>query len=126
MKLNTGKKGTGVVFEGTEGKIWAGGSEPENLIDTKIGPDEIHLYQSDDNHRNFIDCVISRQETAAPAEIGHRSITTSHLGNIAMLLEQDLRWNPVNEKFINNDGANNMLSREMREPWDSIYKKYVV
>ncbi len=118
--------GIGVSFEGTEGRIWVNRSEPEGLMDTVIGPDEIHLYESEDNHRNFIDCVISRQETAAPAEIGHRSITTSHLGNIAMILEQDLDWNPVNERFIENDAANNMLQRKMREPWASIYKQYLV
>ena len=54
------ESGIGVGFEGTEGKIWVNRSEPENLIYNEIGPDEIHLYESEDNHRNFIDCVISR------------------------------------------------------------------
>jgi hypothetical protein len=43
-----------------------------------------------------------------------------------MILQQDLDWDTVNEKFINNDEANKMLSRPMREPWASVYKKYVV
>jgi len=117
----------GVVFEGTHGRIWDNGSDPENLHDTIIGPDEIHLYDSKaGHHENFIDCVKSRKETAAPAEVGHRSISVAHLGNIAMILQQDLDWDPVNEKFINNDEANKMLSRPMREPWASVYKKYVV
>jgi predicted dehydrogenase len=126
MIVSNAESGIGVSFEGTEGRIWVNRSEPEHIFNTEIGPDEIRLYKSDDNHRNFIDCVISREETAAPAEIGHRSITTSHLGNIAMILEEDLDWNPVNERFINNDTANSMLSRKMREPWASIYKEYVV
>ncbi len=116
----------GVSFEGTEGRIWVNKSEPENIITSEIGKDEIHLYKSDDNFRNFIDCVISRKQTAAPAEIGHRSISTSHLGNIAMRLGMDLDWDPVNEHITNSEEANQMLTRKMREPWATMYNKFVV
>jgi predicted dehydrogenase len=120
----------GVTFRGTEG--WARANRgnhqvfPESLKETVISPSEIHLYKSDDHHRNFIDCVLSRKETIAPAEIGHRSITMSHLGNIAMKLQTDLDWNPTTEQFINNDLANSMLHRTMREPWATIYKEHIV
>ena len=90
-----------------------------------ITDSEIHLYKSDNHFRNFIDCVLSGKETIAPAEIGHRSITMSHLGNIAMKLQQDLDWDPVAEKFIRNDLANSMLSRKMREPWATIYNEHL-
>ncbi len=117
----------GVQFEGTEGRIGKTGADPESLLDTVIGPDEIQLYRSNGGHyKNFIDCVISRENAAAPAEVGHRSISIAHIGNIAMQLKQDLDWDPVNEKFINNEVANSMLAQPMREPWASIYKKYVV
>jgi myo-inositol 2-dehydrogenase / D-chiro-inositol 1-dehydrogenase len=116
----------GVRFEGTEGSIWPDGTVPEKLADTVIGPDEIHLYQAENHYRNFIDCVLARKECSAPAEVGHRSITLSHLGNIALQLGQGLRWNPVNERFIGNDAANALLARPMREPWASIYRQYFV
>ena len=61
-------------------------ANPKSILDSKIGPDEIHLYKSDNHFRNFIDCVLSRKETAAPVEVAHRSITICHLGNIAMRL----------------------------------------
>jgi len=121
---------SGVTFHGSEG--WAHANRgnhqvfPESLKDSVISPSEIHLYQSDDHFRNFIDCVYSRKETIAPAEIGHRSITMSHLGNIAMKLRQDLDWDPITEQFSNNDVANSMLHRKMREPWESIYKEHLV
>jgi hypothetical protein len=99
---------------------------PENLKDTVIADSEIHLYKSDNHFRNFIDCVISREKTIAPAEIGHHSIAMSHLGNIAMKLQQDLDWDPIAEKFVNNDMANSMLSRKMREPWATVYKDLLV
>ncbi len=60
---------------------------------------------------------ISRQETIAPIEIAHRSITIAHLGNISLRLGRDLKWDPAAERFIDDDAANAMLSRPMREPW---------
>jgi hypothetical protein len=122
----------GVTFRGSEGWAWVNRGKtsyqlfPETLKDSVITDAEIHLYKSDNHFRNFIDCVISREETIAPAEIGHRSITMSHLGNIAMKLQKDLDWDPAAEKFVGNDLANGMLARKMREPWATIYKEHLV
>ncbi len=83
-----------------------------------IGPDEVHLYESDDHFRNFIDCMISRGPTAAPVGVAHRSITICHLGNIAMRLgRESLKWDPVKEKIIGDAEASKMLSRPYRGPW---------
>ncbi|WP_165226347.1 Gfo/Idh/MocA family protein [Aquisphaera insulae] len=112
----------GVTFEGTKGKVYANRgkhtAEPESILASKIGPDEIHLYRSDDHFRNFIDCVISRGPTAAPVEVAHRSITICHLGNIAMRLgRKSLKWDPRTEQIIGDDEASRMLSRPYREGW---------
>ncbi|MEO0332975.1 MAG: gfo/Idh/MocA family oxidoreductase, partial [Bacteroidota bacterium] len=120
----------GVTFKGTEGEVWASRGEhtvfPQSLAEVEISADETHLYKSDNHYRNFIDCVISREKPIAPVEVAHRSITIAHLGNIAMMLQQDLEWNPEQEKFKDNFAANQLLSRPMREPWASIYQKYKV
>jgi hypothetical protein len=92
-------------------------AQPKSLLKSVIGPNEIHLYESDDHARNFIDCVISRREAIAPVETAHRSITIAHLGNIAMLVGRDLKWNPDKERFVNDPEADRMLSRAYREPW---------
>ncbi len=111
----------GVTFEGTEGSVWATrgrhDADPKSILDSEIGADEVHLYVSDDHTRNFIDCVQSRKEPIAPIETAHRSITLAHLGNIAMLLGRDLKWDPVNERVIDDDSANAMLTRAYRKPW---------
>ncbi len=126
----TSQEGRGIKFTGTEGSVWANrgshDADPKSILDAEIGPDEIHLYKSDNHFRNFIDCVLSREEPIAPAEVAHRSITIAHLGNIAMMLQQDLDWDPQAEKFIDNFAANQLLSRSMRDPWDSVFKKYAV
>jgi predicted dehydrogenase len=112
----------GVTFEGSEGTIYVDRgtleAEPKSVLDSKIGPDGIHLYRSDDHFRNFIDCVLSRGPTAAPVEVAHRSITICHLGNIALRLGRaSLRWDPRTERIIGDDEAARMLSRPYREPW---------
>jgi predicted dehydrogenase len=117
------KSSVGARFEGTEGTIQTGyggiRAAPESLKTSVIGPHEIHLYKSDNHFRNFIDCVKSREEPAAPVEVGHRSATVCHLGVIAVRLgkKKVLQWDPQAERFTNDDDANAMLSRPMREPW---------
>lgn len=112
----------GVTFEGSEGSVWANRGKhdatPKSLLDTVIGPNEIHLYESKNHYRNFIDCVISRKEPAAPCEVAHRSITICHLGNIAMRLGREvLKWDPDKEQILGDPEAARMLSREYRSPW---------
>ena len=124
------KEQFGVTFEGSEGSLWSdrgkhGASDP-SILESEIGENEIQVYKSDNHYRNFIDCVYSREEPIAPVEVAHRSITIAHLGNIAMMLNQDLEWDPATEKFLNNDNANRFLSRPMRAPWDQVYKDYLV
>ncbi len=108
-------------LEGSEGWIEMQDEKPryypESLKTSVIGPNEIHLYQSNDHHRNFIDCIKEHRETAAPPEVGHRSTSICHLGNIAMALKRKLRWDPQAERFIGDEQANRMLSRAMRGPW---------
>ena len=39
------------------------------------------------------------------------------LGGIALKLGRKLRWDPVAEQFVGDDGANRMLTRPCRAPW---------
>ena len=92
-------------------------SNPASILNEVIGPEEVHLYESRDHRQNFLDCVKSRKETIAPAEVGHRSISVGLLGEIAMLTEAKLQWDPEKELFQDNDAANRLLGRSMRAPW---------
>ncbi len=120
----------GVTFEGSEGSVWASrgamDSNPADLIKSTLGEGEKRLYLSEDHYRNFIDCVLDRRQPVAPVEAAHRSITLAHLGNIAMMLGEDLDWDPAQEQFVNHEAANAMLSRPMRAPWDQVYQDHVV
>jgi predicted dehydrogenase len=91
-------------------------SDPK-ILDSVIGPNEVHLYQSDDQHGNWLDCIKSRKAPTAPAEIGHRACSTCLLHHIAMKTKRHLHWDPAKERFINDDAANAMLSRPQRAPY---------
>ena len=111
-----------IRFEGTDGWIQCGWDTFETsspaLDNAVIGAGEIRLRTCPQREqRDFLDCVKSRRTTYAPAEVGHRSITLSHIGNIAMMLGRKLRWNADAECFLNDDTANSMLARSMRAPW---------
>ena len=121
LECITRKDNMSCRFEGTDGvvEIGYGGfvTEPESLKRSVIGSGDVHLYPSDNHYRNFLDCVRSRCEPAAPVEIGHRSATVCHIANIAMRLGRRLRWDPDAERFLGDDEANRMLSRPKRSPW---------
>jgi predicted dehydrogenase len=91
-------------------------SDPK-ILESVIGPGEVHLYQSDDQHGNWLDCIKSRKAPTAPAEIGHRACSTCLLHHIAMKTKRHLHWDPAKERFINDDAANAMLSRPQRAPY---------
>ena len=116
-------KPRGIKFEGTDGWIFIhihGGrleSEPKSLVQEIIEPNEIHVGRSPGHQRNFLDCVITRNQPMARAETGHRTATICHLLNIAMLTEQKLQWDPKLEQITNSPEANKMVAPPMRSPW---------
>jgi predicted dehydrogenase len=91
-------------------------SDPK-ILDSVIGPDEIHLYTAAEQHANWIECIHTRKPPTAPVEIGHRACSTCLLHHIAMKLPRHLHWDPILERFENDDEANAMLSRPQRYPY---------
>ena len=116
----------GVRFTGDQGwvHLTRGGlaAEPKSLLKEEIGPNEIHLPRPPGDHRqghrrDFLKCIASRGKPITPVEVGHRSITVAHLGNIAMLLGRTIRWDPAREEIVGDPGAARMLGRSYRSPW---------
>jgi predicted dehydrogenase len=130
----------GVKFIGADGWIWvtrgnykvtdtdpvadSSGIKPidasnPKILQSVIGPNEIHLYESSEQHANWLDCIKSGKEPVAPIEIGHRSCSTCLLHHIAMKLKRKIYWDPEREQFSKNDQeATAMLSRPRRKKYD--------
>jgi predicted dehydrogenase len=137
-----GDNPNGIRFEGSDGWIFVtrgnvgvtasdptGGEKPNQafqasnpkILSSVIGPEEIHLYESPEQHKNWLDCIVSRQQPIAPAEVAHRSCSACLLAHTAMKLPRKLYWDPAREKFKNDDEANSMLSRPQRFPYGTKY-----
>jgi predicted dehydrogenase len=111
----------GVTFVGTEGTIFVDRkkitSKPEGIVKEPLSASDVHLYESSSHHQNFVDCVKSRKPPICDVEIGHRSATVCHLGNIATRLGRKIRWDPAKEQIVGDEDAAKMLSRPYRSPW---------
>nr|PZN88127.1 MAG: hypothetical protein DIU54_03020 [Acidobacteriota bacterium] len=70
--------------------------------------------ESTDHHGNWLEAICTRRQPIAPIEIGHRSCSTCLLHHMAMKLGRTLRWDPLRERFHDDDEANAMLSRPQR------------
>jgi predicted dehydrogenase len=132
-----GENPNGVRFEGTNGWIFvsrgnvgvtasdpgaaaaAGKNEAFHASDPKIlgsviGKNEIQLYDSPEQHRNWLESILTKKETISPAEIAHRSCSACLIAHTAMKLQRKLKWDPEKEEFVGDAEANLALSRPQR------------
>jgi hypothetical protein len=112
---------SGCTFEGEKGTIYVDRgeitSDPPAILRQAIGESDQRVYYSDNHHRNWLDCVRTRKQPNCDVEIGHRSASICHLGNIGYRLRRPLEWDPQKEMFAGDDEANKLRWREPREPW---------
>jgi predicted dehydrogenase len=91
-------------------------SDPK-ILTSEIGAGGIHLYETKDHHANWLECIVSRKPPITPIEVGHRACTVCLLNHASMKLNRKLNWDPIKERFKNDDEANAMLSRSNRWPY---------
>jgi predicted dehydrogenase len=121
VRLDNGNQG-GAIFYGTEAKLEIFRSRvtsnPSEIVEVPIRDDEIHLYESGNQMRNWLDCIKSRERCISDVEIGHRSSTVCHLVNIVRLLGRPLKWDPEKEIFPGDDEANSYIDRDRRAGYE--------
>ena len=132
------KNPNGIKFEGSEGWIFVSrgdyqvtGTDPgakgeqakkldasdPNIITSVIGENEFHFKVSKQHHGNWLGAIRDNTEPIAPVEEAHRSCSACLVHHIAMKLNRKVYWDPVKEKFKNDEEANKMLSRPQRSPY---------
>jgi len=57
------------------------------------------------------------EELNAPVETAHFSSALAHLGNIAYRLGRRLEFDPARERFVGDEEADRLLTREYRKPF---------
>ena len=110
-----------VRFEGDDGWIETGDSgkfvlsSPELLAGRKV--EEIGGYPATFHVRDFLNCVKSRCEPRACAEVACYAHIACHAANIAIFLDRKLTYDPQKNEFVGDDQANRLRSEALREPW---------
>jgi predicted dehydrogenase len=113
MLYKTGKPY--VRVEGTEGWIYGEfprglEAEPKSILEAKIPEDGVRFRLKSEKD-DFIDCVLTREQTLEDAEVGHRTTSLCHLGHIAIHQGRKLRWDPDAEQFPGDDAAGAYIDR---------------
>jgi predicted dehydrogenase len=116
---DTGKGVRGITFVGSAGRVFVDrgylASDPADLFKQELSEKDVHLYESPGHQRDWLNCVRSRQKPICDVEIGARSVTVCHLGNLAYWNHRKLRWDPQEWHFVEDAEANKWLDRERRE-----------
>jgi predicted dehydrogenase len=111
-----------IQFIGEKGEVFVsrGGmldTIPTELARAPLGPNDIHLYESNDHEGNWLECVRTRKPTICTAEIGHRTATICQLNGIAERLGRPIEWDPAKEKILNDPEADRWYDRPRRAPY---------
>ncbi|MEN1679702.1 MAG: Gfo/Idh/MocA family oxidoreductase [Planctomycetota bacterium] len=126
LECQTSDPAVRTVFEGDDGVIRIDSQAqnfatiPASLADA--AGEFPRSYRSNvDHQRNFLDCVKTRDQPNAPVDVGHRSATICHLGNIACRLGGKYRWDPSAEQFEgkNSEAATALLAASQRRGWEA-------
>ncbi len=109
-KYEKDKPVDGVVFVGSAGKVQVNRGkltviDPTDLLTEYSADREIHLYKSPGHQRDWLSCVKSRKRPICDVEIGARSVTVCHLGNIAYWTRERFKWDPKEWKFVEASAA---------------------
>jgi predicted dehydrogenase len=111
----------GVTFEGSEGTLYVNRgrieSTPPELLKRPLTDKDTRLYVSRNHHANWLECIRNGRLPICDVEIGHRSATVCHLGNIAIRSGRRVNWDPEKEQIIGDREQSAMLLRPYRAPW---------
>lgn len=109
-----------VRFEGSTG--WVETADNGDLMASSeallVGKGaKIGGYPADFHVRDFLDCVKSRGQTRANADVACWSHIACHAANIALFLDRKVKFDPQRTEFVDDEEANRFRSEALREPW---------
>ncbi len=138
--------GNGIMIEGEKGRMYVNrarlsGKPIEELTKAdreRLGDETVRLYKGKpidpfgvstdaantgrdmatvEHMRNLYACIKDRSQPVSDVFTHHRSVSSCHLCNIAMLLRRKLRWDPDNEDFVGDEQASALVARPQRPPY---------
>lgn len=100
-------------IQGPKGKLYPGFKSDIPDLERKLAdfPDP------EPQVTDFVDAVKNRKKFALNEENGYRSCTIVNMGLVALRLGRSLKFDPVKQEFINDEGANRLIFPPLRAPW---------
>lgn len=133
------KMPNGAVVIGTEGWICISYTQvvanPPSLLDSVIGPNDIHLHDSAlaavptglpkglqqtltaGHHQDWIRAIRTGSPTVDGIESAVRSDLISNLSDLCIRTGRPVRWDPARQTITGNDAARDGIRKPMRAPW---------
>jgi hypothetical protein len=112
---------SGCTFEGSDATLYVDRNKmectKEEILKEPLNKEDPSIIVADNHKKNWLKAIRGNKKTLCPAEVGHRSASICHLGNIGYRVGKPLEWDPAKETFTNSQEANKLLFREYRAPW---------
>ena len=111
-----------VRVEGSDGWLLADYGKPlqassAEILEAPTLPGQMSFRDILSDKQDFLQAIREGRDTLQPAEVGHRTVSLCQIGLIAIQLGRPLRWDPQAERFLDDNAANALLTRPVREPW---------
>ena len=90
----------------------------ESVFDLKNA--KLQLYKSPNQVKNFVDCVLSRETTISPAEVGGRSGTLCLLCNMSYQYDTGFDWDGENMEIKGDNPKHISTKRADYRGWDIV------
>jgi len=100
-------------IEGPKGKLYPGFKSDIPDLERKLA----EFPDPEPQVTDFIDAVKNRKRFALNEQNGYRSCTIVNMGLAALRLGRSLKFDPVKQEFIGDEGANRLIFPPMRGPW---------
>ena len=115
----------GILFEGSRGRIFVNrgkltGKAVESLTEAdnqRLMDAMMILYRNKpitSHMQNFFECVKDRSQPVSDVYTHHRTMSSCHMCNIALMVGEELTWDPGREVFVDNEVANKLMTRPSR------------
>jgi predicted dehydrogenase len=123
----TSEGDNGILFEGTEGRFFVNrgklvGKPVEDLEANPLPDDAVEKVYGGPvpgNHTvNFIDAMRTRKQPISDVWSHNRMLEICHLGNIAMRLGRELKWDAAKREIVGDQQASSFLSCEYRKGFE--------
>lgn len=112
--------GQGVRVYGTEGwiEVHRGSftcSDKKFEMKKKLNDSDVPFETKVGHYGVFLNSIKTRIDPNVPVETGHSSCTVCNIGNIAMELNRPVKWNPIVQKFMNDEEATKLMHYKYRD-----------